>query len=65
MNAQTVVSILSMLLAAEPAVVAAVHDLLVGSGGQSDQAVLTADAVDWAAIVTKAKAALAPATPPV
>lgn len=58
MNPATIVSILSMILAAEPAVVQLVHDLLVGAGGQSDQAVLTGDAADWATIIANAKKAL-------
>ena len=58
-NATTVVSILNMILAAEPAVVQLVHDLLVGTGGKSDQDVLTQDLADWDAIAAKAKAQLA------
>lgn len=58
-------SILSMIVAAEPAVLQLVHDLLVGSGGKSDQEVLTQDLADWDAIAAKAKAQLTtPATPP-
>jgi len=46
--------------------VQAVHDFLVGTGGVSDQDVLTQDIADWQAIAAKAKAQLAllPPTPP-
>jgi hypothetical protein len=63
MNPATVVAILQMILAAEPAVVQTIHDLLVGTGGQSDQAVLTSDLADWNAIIAKAKEQLAPPPP--
>ncbi len=53
-----IVAILKMILLAEPPVVHLVHDLLVGTGGQSDQAVLTKDIADWQAIAAKAKAQL-------
>jgi hypothetical protein len=56
MNPATVVAILQMILEAEPVVVQTVHDLLVGTGGQSDQEVLTADLADWNAIIEKARA---------
>lgn len=60
MNPQLIVNILSMILAAEPAVIQTIHDLLVGVGGQSDQAVLTSDLADWQAIIAKAQAQLTP-----
>lgn len=63
MNPATIVSILNMILTAEPAVVQLVHDLLVGSGGASDQAVLTQDVADWNDIIAKAKAQLNPPAP--
>lgn len=63
MNPGTIVSILQMLLASEPAVIQVIHDLLVGAGGQSDEAVLTTDLADWNSIIAKAKEQLAP--PPV
>ena len=56
MNPSLITSILQMILVAEPVVVQTVHDLLVGTGGQSDQAVLTSDLADWNAIIEKAKA---------
>ena len=61
MTTAGVLSILSMLSAAEPSILQMVHDLLAGGGGATDQAVLTADAVDWKAIIAKAQAALPPA----
>lgn len=57
MNPVTIVAVLQMILSAEPAVVQLVHDLLVGAGGQSDEAVLTADLADWQTIIATAKAA--------
>lgn len=62
MTAAGILSILSMISAAEPTVIQMVHDLLAGAGGQTDQDVLTADAVDWKAIIAKAQAALPPPT---
>lgn len=47
-----------MIATAEPTILQMVHDLLAGGGGATDQAVLTADAVDWQAIIAKAQAAL-------
>lgn len=63
MNATNIIAILQMILVAEPSVVQVIHDLLVGTGGQSDQATLTSDLADWQAIIDKAKAQLA-AIPP-
>lgn len=63
-KANLILNILTMLVAAEPVVAQTVHDLLVGTGGQSDQAVLTSDLADWQAIIDKAKAQITlPATP--
>ena len=59
MNPAVIVAALQMLLTAEPAVVQTIHDLLVGTGGVSDQAVLTSDLADWQAIVAKAKTQIA------
>jgi len=64
-NPAAIVAILQMVLSAEPAIVQLVHDLLVGAGGRSDQAVLTQDVADWQTIIANAKAQLAPPTPPV
>lgn len=59
MNPATIVTVLQMLLAAEPAAVQVVHDFLVGTGGKSDQATLTQDLADWQGILDKANAQLA------
>jgi hypothetical protein len=59
MNPETALAVLKMVLAAEPAVVQVIHDFLAGSGGKSDQAVLTQDLADWQGIIDKAKAQLA------
>ena len=64
MNPATTIAVLQMILSAEPAVVQLIHDLLVGSGGQSDQAVLTQDLADWTTIIANAKAQLAGGTAP-
>ena len=56
MSPNTLVSILKMLLVAEPAAVQLVHDFLVGTGGQSDADVLTSDLADWQTLLAKAKA---------
>ena len=58
MKPETIVAVLQMILTAEPAVVQVIHDLLAGTGGQTDQAVLTADLADWQDIIAKAKAQL-------
>lgn len=55
MNPAVIVSILNMVLTAEPAVVQLVHDLLTKGGGKSDQDVLTGDLADWDAIIADAK----------
>ena len=60
MNPATIVAIFQMILAAEPAIVQTVHDLLAGTGGKTDQDVLTSDIADWNAIIAKAKAQLTP-----
>lgn len=66
MNPDTLIAVLRMLLAAEPAIIQLTHDLLVGTGGKSDQAVLTADIADWETIAAKAKEQLSstPTAPP-
>lgn len=60
MNVATILSILSMITQAEPAVIQLVHDLLASATGESDQAILSADSTDWNAIIANAKAALPP-----
>lgn len=59
-----ILNILKMILLAEPAIVQVVHDFLVGTGGKSDQSVLTQDLADWQAIADKAKAQLPAASAP-
>lgn len=61
MTTAGILAILSMLSTAEPTIIQMVHDLLAGGGGETDQAVLTADAVDWQTIIAKAQASLPPA----
>lgn len=60
MNPATIVATLQMILAAEPTVIQVIHDLLAGTGGATDQAVLTSDLADWNAIIAKAQAQLNP-----
>lgn len=55
MNPATIVSILNMVLSAEPAVVQLVHDLLAKGGGKTDQDILTGDLADWEMIIADAK----------
>jgi len=59
MNPALVVSILQMILAAEPAVITAIHNLLSGTGTADDLAVLGADKIAWQAIEAKADAEIA------
>lgn len=71
MTPEMILAIFQMVMTAEPVVVQTVHDLLVGAGGKSDQAVLTQDVADWDAIIAKAKVQIGahevvpPAAPPV
>ena len=53
--ATTILGILQILLAAEPAVVSAVHNILSGTGTLDDLAVLKADKLAWQAIADKAQ----------
>lgn len=61
--APLVLGILQMLLAAEPAVVSAVHNLLSGTGTADDLAVLNADKLAWQTIADKAAAEIAKVKP--
>lgn len=62
MTPATIVATLQMILAAEPAIIQVIHDLLAGTGGKTDQETLTSDLADWDAIIAKARAQLG--TPP-
>lgn len=70
-TAPLILNILQILLTAEPAVVAAIHNLLSGTGTADDLTVLKADAAAWQAIADKAQAEVAklqgpqPPTPPI
>lgn len=63
MNPLLIVQILQALLAAEPAVVSAIHNLLSGTGTADDLAVLGADKIAWQAIADKAAAEIAASKP--
>lgn len=64
MNSAVIVATLQMILKAEPAIVQTIHDLLAGTGGETDQAVLTQDIADWDAIIAKARQQLGQGAPP-
>jgi hypothetical protein len=61
--APLILGVLQMLLAAEPAVVSAVHNILSGTGTADDLAVLGADKLAWQAIADKATAEIAKVKP--
>jgi hypothetical protein len=63
MNPLLIVQILQALLAAEPTVVQAIHNLLSGTGTADDLAVLGADKIAWQAIADKAAAEVAKIPP--
>lgn len=54
-----IIQILQGLLVAEPTVVQAIHNLLVGTNGATDAATLAQDTTDWQAIQTASQAAIA------
>lgn len=62
MNLANILAILSMITTAEPAIIQLVHDLLASAGGETDQAILTADSTDWAKIIATAEQSLPPST---
>lgn len=57
--------VIQMIIAAEPAVVQAIHNLMSGTGTMSDLAILKADGLAWQAIADKAAEEIAktPAPP--
>ena len=59
-----IIQILQGLLVAEPTVVQAIHDLIVGTNGATDAATLAQDTIDWQAIQAASQAAIAGTTPP-
>jgi hypothetical protein len=63
-GAPLILTILKILLTAEPAVVSAIHNLLTGTGTADDLAVLKADTIAWQAIADKAAAEIAKSKPP-
>lgn len=56
-------TVIQMILLAEPAIVQAIHNLLSGSGTADDLAILKADSIAWQAIADKAAAEIAKAKP--
>lgn len=58
-------TVIEMILAAEPAVVQAIHNLLTGNGSADDLATLKADGIAWQAIADKAAAEVAKTKPPI
>ena len=52
-------TVIQMILLAEPAIVQAIHNLLSGSGTADDLAILKADSIAWQAIADKAAAEIA------
>jgi len=63
-TAPLALTVIQMILAAEPAVVQAIHSLLTGTGTADDLAVLKADVIAWRAIADKAQVEIAKAAPP-
>ena len=63
-TAPLVLNIIRMVLAAEPAVVSALHNILSGNGNVDDLATLKGDAIAWQAIADHAAAEIAKLTPP-
>ena len=63
-TAPAILTILQILLAAEPAVVAAIKNLLSGTGTADDLAILGADKLAWQAIADKAANEIAKTKPP-
>ena len=57
-------TVIRLVLAAEPAIVLAIHNLLSGTGTVDDLAVLKADTIEWQAIADKAAAEIAKTTTP-
>lgn len=58
-------TVIQMILAAEPAVVTAIHNILSGNGSADDLATLKADGIAWQAIADKAAAEVAKSKPPI
>ncbi len=58
-TAPLALTVIQMILAAEPAVVSAIHSILSGTATTDDLAVLQADALAWQAIADKAAAEIA------
>jgi hypothetical protein len=63
-TAPLILNILQILVAAEPAVITAVHNLLTGTGTADDLAILAADKIEWQAIADKAQAEIDKINPP-
>lgn len=58
-SAPLALSVIQMILAAEPAIVQAIHNLLSGIGTADDLMVLKGDIIAWQAIADKAAAEIA------
>jgi hypothetical protein len=58
MTAALIIQILQGLLVAEPTVVQAIHDLVVGTNSAADATTLAQDTIDWQAIQAASQAAI-------
>lgn len=53
-----ILQIIQILLAAEPGVVQAIHDLLTGNGGATDVQILAGDKIIWQDVQAQARTQL-------
>ncbi len=63
-NEPVLLEILQILLAAEPAIVTAMHRLLTGIGTADDIAILKGDSLAWQALADRAQEELTKLNPP-
>jgi hypothetical protein len=61
MNPGLIIQIMQGLIVAEPTVVQAIHDLVVGTNKAADAATLAQDTIDWQSVQAKAQAAISAA----
>lgn len=59
MDPLLIIKVIQMVLAAEPAVVGAIHNLISGTGTADDITILKADSLVWQSIANKAAAEIA------
>ena len=64
MGATLIIQILQGLLVAEPTVVQAIHDLVVGTNNAADADTLAQDTIDWQVIQANSQAAIKGLLPP-